>query len=693
MAEYQHPELRNLATELSEEELTKIAQTCLEDYKKDLESRQPWEDMHAQWLRAYYQKDKPVNPPWEGSSDESVPMLAEACNQFHARAFRAMFPSRNIIQAIPVGKVDEFAKERAERVATHLSWQLMVRDRTYKRNKDRLLLSLPLHGSFFTKTYYDPALHRNVIRNVRASDLIVPYGVGPRDLDDLDRKTEVIWLSRQVCDWLFEEKYFSVKPEPAKEGAVSSIDTAHDQSVGIQAETSKDRWPSKLIEQHRFLDLDNDGLGEPYIVVVDTAAEKVCRISIRWDTDELGNPVREKIPVEYYTAYHFLDNPDGFYGLGMGHLIGQINIAVNKMLRQGVDAGTLANVGNMSGFVSKGIAVKKGELELQLGKFIQTESSVEDLNKGIYQFKFPGPQAALFQFMELLMARSDRLATVTEAITGQTEKVMQPTTILALIEQSQLWFSTVYERVLGSWEDELLKIFRLNRKFMDPKEYFSVLDVDGALQQFTAAREDYEMDLQVLPIADPRLMTEQQRIAKADAEFQFLVSNPLVMQSPLHLYNASKRWLLAHGSDGIDEILPNPLQGQLPPVDNAEVENAMALAPMPLMPPAYPHQDHMLHLQIHEKLMQDPAYAPRFGEAGRQAMTGHIQQHISFLYGQTENAGQGGVGAMAPITPDGTVPPAANGSVPPELAQSGLPGGAEGDTGAMPSAGMGPRLP
>lgn len=620
-------------------------------------------------------------------------MLAEACNQFHARAFRAMFPSRDIIKVIPVGNIDARSKERAERVAKHMSWQLMVRDRTYKRNKDRLLLSLPLHGSFFTKTYYDPALRSNVIRNIRATDLIVPYGVGPRDLDDLDRKTEVIWLSKAVGEWLHSQKYFTAKPEPAKQGDISAFDQTHDEAVGVQPGVYRETHPSKLIEQHCFIDLDNDGIGEPYIAVIDTASEKVLRIAIRWDTDEAGNPTNDRLPVEYYTAYHFLDNPDGFYGLGMGHLIGQINIAVNKLLRQGVDAGTLANVGNMSGFVSKGIAVKKGVLELQLGKFITTESTVDDLNKGIYQFKFPGPQASLFNVMELLMARSDRLATVTEAITGQTEKVMQPTTILALIEQSQMWFSTIYERIIDAWQDELLKVFRLNRKFMDPEEYFSVLDIDGVLQGMAAAREDYEADAQILPVADPRLMTEQQKIAKADATYQFAVSNPLIMQSPMHLYNVSRRWLIDHGVEDIDEILPNPLQGQLPQVDNPEVENAMALSPIPLVPPAYPTQDHMLHIQVHEKLMQDPAYGPRFGQAGRQAMTTHIQQHISLMYGQLEHDNQGGAGAMAAQPGNGAIPAQAGGPVPGGMAPAANGGGVEAGAGPIPGAGVGPGLP
>ena len=185
---------------------------------------------------------------------------------------------------------------------------------------------------------------------------------------------------------------------------------------------------------------------------------------------------------------------------------------------------------------------------------------MDDIQKGIYQFKFPGPNAALFQVMQLLMQRSDRLATVTEALTGQTEAVMQPTTVLALIEQGLQVFSTVYERLNEALTLELEKLFRLNYKHLDPEEYFAVLDIDGSMKSYHVSREDYAPDLQVMPVADPKMATEQQKLQKAQAEWQFLSTNPLVINSPMHLYNSSRRYLEALDSNQIDEVLPNPSQ-------------------------------------------------------------------------------------------------------------------------------------
>lgn len=659
MAEYRHPELRNLVDSLEEKELAEIASTVVEDFKADWESGAKWREMHADWLKLYYQQDKPKNPPWEGASTESIPMLAEACNQFHARAFQAMFPNKNIIKSTPIGKADAAAKQRAERVSRHLSWQLMTRDRGYKRNKDRLLLGLPLHGSVFSKTYFDPVKKRNVTENVRAIDMVVPYGTGPRDIEDLERKTQVIYMPMHRAAWLHNAGFFSEMPEPESMQEKSAQDRAHDELSGFTDSGQVERNPAKILEQHRFLDLDEDEVPEPYIVWVDATTEKVLRIAIRYDTNEAGEPTDGKQPVEYFTHYPFLENPDGFYGLGYGHLLGPINTAVNKLIRQTIDAGTLANVGNHSGFISEGLATKKGEVTFQLGKFTKVANTNQDLRQGIFQFQFPGPNATHFNVTDLLMARGDRLATVTEAVTGQTEKVMQPTTILALIEQSLQVFSTVYERVLSAWQIELEKHFRLNRKHMDPTEYFAINDVGGSLQQFTASREDYAEDLQIEPLADPKMSTDRQKMARAEAELQTTLQNPLNMGNPMPIYNAYKRYYIAIGSDNIEEILPNLAQMSLPRVDDPVMENRGALSPVPMIPPAYPDQHHQMHIEAHMQLLNDPLYGKMLSEVGRQEMMEHIQAHSAFLYGQVESTngiGGSGLGEVAPAAGNAAVP-------------------------------------
>ena len=165
-----------------------------------------------------------------------------------------MFPNKNIIRCAPVGKPDSKAKERCERVGRHMSWQLMTKDRSYKRNKDRLLLGLPLHGSVFTKTFRDPVRGRNVTENVRAIDLVVPYGTGPRDIEDLERKTQIIYMPQHRAALLHSAGFFAELPEPYSMQEKSPQDKAHDEMSGFSDSGKQDLNPAKILEQHRFLD-------------------------------------------------------------------------------------------------------------------------------------------------------------------------------------------------------------------------------------------------------------------------------------------------------------------------------------------------------------------------------------------------------------------------------------------------------
>ena len=620
---------------------------------------------HASWIKLYFLQDVPKAPPWPDSSTEGIPILAEAVNQFSARAYKALFPSQNFIKAVPVGKPDAKAKERAERVSHHMSWQLTAKDRTYIKNKSRLLHALPLHGSFFTKTYYSPYKQGPVIENVRPVDLVIPYGVGSRDLEDVERKTHVIFLSANKCARLAEDGYFIGDSGPIGMDEVewNPLTKAHDDAHKIQPNDSRkyDQLCLKL-EQHMLYDLDGDGIAEPYIATVDYQTRQLNRLSIRYETDELGNPTNDKEPIEYFTHYQFLDNPDGFYGLGFGHLLAPINTAVNKLLRQTIDAGTLSTVGNMSGFVSKRLALPKDKLELTMGEFTAVAASSEDIKNGIFQFQFPGANSALLEMLTILAQRADRLATVTEAVTGQTDKVQQPTALLALIEQSLQVFSSIYQRVTGALGDELQKVFYLNSKFMNPEEYFSVQDDDGTVIGKEAFRDDYKPDLQVMPIADPQMSTERQKLARAEAEWNFLSTNQLVLQSPAHYLNASRRFLKAIGSESIDEVLPSFDQGGEGMREDDPAKEGVIMVLSDVSPKVFPEQDHMAHIQFHQDLLNG---VQGLSEAQIARLRRHLESHKQIMFfaqkmgGMQQGAGQPG----APSAPQASMAPAAAQSV------------------------------
>jgi len=243
--------------------------------------------------------------------------------------------------------------------------------------------------------------------------------------------------------------------------------------------------------------------------------------------------------------------------------------------------------------------------------------------------------------MQMLMLRSDRLSSSTEAMTGQTDKVMQPTALMALVEQGLQVFASVQETMIESWGFELDKIYRLNYKFMDPSEYYSVQDSHGGMKEFTVGRKDYAPDMQIMPIADPKQATLQQRMTRAEAEKQAAMSSPLTMNSPQHIYNAERRYYKAIGTENIDEILPNP-QGQVRE-DDPMMENLMVLQPAPVMPLAFGDQDHAGHIKIHAmQIHQDDDQKTMSGLA-RSLLMQHIQAHERY----EKSGGQGRNPAMA----------------------------------------------
>lgn len=566
-----HPTLRDIAPKLPDPTLKAIAAQLREEFRADSDSCAPWRDMHAQWIEIYFQRDR-TKKPFIGASEDSLPILAEACDQFHARASKAMFPNRGrkIFRCVPTGADDPIARERATRVEKHFKWQLIDSSSAYRQSKDAMLTALPLHGSVFTKAFIDPISGVRAVRNVRATDLILPYGAGPRVLEDVPRKTEVCWIPNHYARRLHAYGYFSKPVTPWSARSAGTVernpaDDVVDDIMGFQESWHDPASYGLLLEQHRWLDLDEDGIEEPYVVWLDAISGEVIRVQIRYETDEAGVPVAEKAAMEAYTQYDFVPNPDGIYGIGHGLKVGAINHALNRLLRTNLDAAMLANLGQNSGIINKSIGIKKGEIELKLGKFITTETPVEDVRSQILSFPFPGPVQAGIALMELLASRADRLSMVTEALTGQTEAVMQPTTVLALLEQSNIVFSAVYERLLISWESELAKIYRLNRMYMDEQELFAVYDTAQAPPEIrtfmeAVARTDYAEDFQIKVISDPDQLTLKEKLAKAEAAYGVLMQNPIIAMSPLHMRNALVRYLEALDIEDIDEIVPTPEQ-------------------------------------------------------------------------------------------------------------------------------------
>lgn len=737
----QHPEMLNLALHLDAAMLQEMARDVIDEYEADLASRTGWSDQHELWAKLYYQTDyaqssEAVEDRTWGAT-ESMPLLTEGANQFAARGRKTFFPNRDFLDAIvaslgtngagqqgadgtPPGNLlqgmlqkiksslgvgqppDDQAeleqmtqqlqglRDRAKRVTKHMNFQLNFEADSYKEDKVSLFLATAVHGSMFTKAYPDFSTGKYIptIENVRAVDLVVPYLVGPKKIDQVPRKTHRLFPTVLETEMMARSGFFTTACKPCLdiEGKMSGEDHAHAESEGLatgtDVQTDSHARQAFVLEQHRFWEIEDPSgkagkIIAPVIIWVDYESRAVKRVAIRYETDEQGNPINDRKPVEYFTHYKFFPNPDGFYGYGLGQMIGNINVAANITYRQVSDAATLANDGNMSGFISDRLAGQDGEeVVLEIGRFTPVPDTVGDISQGLFQFKFPGPSEASFKLLEMLVGYGQRLSGSTEAVTGTVDKVVQPTTLMTQLEQGLELPSSVMMGIADSISDELMKIYRLNRLHMKEKMYFVVDDeVQGV------GPDDYAADLRLQTQFDAKMVIKAQRVAMAQAVLQGTLQNPNNQGRPEVIDEAFRQYFKALEVDDIDELIPPAPQPQR--FDDQNVEDSLFLMPTRPLFDVFPDQDHQQHLQIIDQFMQTP-FGQQLMPPAAQALQIHRQKHVAYLYAQQTGVMNGqqaqpGLGGLpTPQTAQGLGGPAGN------------PGGFEPLAPALPGT---PALP
>jgi len=542
----------NIAEDLEKEELDEIGRDALEEYQEDLSSRWEWEERNERWMKLATQVVEEKSWPWENASNVKYPLLTTAAVQFHARAYPALVPSGDLVRARVIGFDDTGMKaKKAIRISKHMTYQLMEEMSDWEDDMDKLCIYLPIVGCAFKKTYYSPILGRNVSEFVSAMDLVVNYWA--KTLEDCSRKTHILSLSQNdVLERQRAGLYRNVSLQK-NTGNSKGID---DEISGLTA-SDMDDAPYKVLEQHTWLDLDDDGYKEPYIVTIDEAGT-VLRIVARYTPADISyNAQNEVIKInaeEYFTKFDFIPNPDGgFYGIGFGVLLGPTNDAVNTILNQLIDQGTLATTAG--GFIGRGARLKKGDTSFQPNEWKQVTVTGDDLRKNIFPLPIREPSSTLFNLLGMLLDSGNRLASTTDMMVGENPGQNQPaTTTMAVIEQGMKVFTAIYKRIYRSLKKEYQKLYELNARYLSPEEYFVVLD-PGKEQIAMIGQGDYDLkSMDVVPAADPNVITQAQRLAKAQALFD------LVQLGTVNPQVATMRMLEAQEQPGIAQLVQMPPQ-------------------------------------------------------------------------------------------------------------------------------------
>ena len=523
----------NIAKDLDEDQLIKIGNQVVSGYETDCDSRKPWEEDLKNWTDLALQVTSTKTFPWPNAANIKYPLLATAAMQFAARAYPTLIPSNGkLVKCRVIGSdMDGQKTARANRISTHMSYQLLDEMDGWEEDMDKLLISLPIAGTCFKKTYWDSAKQKNCSKLVLPKTLVVNYYC--RNLDDAERITEILHLTkRKIKERQNQGIYLEVD---IGDPSADSLDPTTSVNGAFQRTANDDETtPYVILEQHTYLDLDEDGYSEPYIITVEEASKKVLRIVPRFDSDGVVVGENGKIvsieAIQYYTKYGFIPNPDGgFYDIGFGRLLGPLNNSANTIINQLVDAGSLSNL--QAGFIGKGLRIKMGESRFQPGEWKAVNAVGDDLKKQIFPLPVREPSQVLFNLLDLLLKSGKELASVAEIFVGKMPGQNTPaTTTMATIEQGMKVFTAVYKRVYRALTSEFRKIYKLNRTYMNIEEYVSVLDEPVPQSDYQGPVDD------IIPGADPTAVSSQEKQQKVQALMQLLQLGTIDPMAVTELY-------------------------------------------------------------------------------------------------------------------------------------------------------------
>lgn len=535
----------NIAELLDKETLNKIGGEVVRGYDLDKASRSDWEKQTKTAMELAMQVATEKSWPWPKAANVKYPLITTAAIQFSARAYPAIVRGADVVKGEVTGPdPDGRKKERADRIGRHMSYQILEQMEEWDEETDRLLLQMAIVGCAFRKTYFDKSIGRNCSELVPAKHLVYNHAVPFRKLRRITHELNL--YANDVIERIRGGLFVEIKLGTPS-GQESDEDGHHE-----------------FLEQHCWYDLDEDGYKEPYVVTVLKETAEVVRIVARFDEDGIFLNEKGEVgkinPVGYFTKYPFMPNPDGgSYDVGLGILLNPINETVNTVLNQLLDAATLANTSG--GFIGSGLRMKGGAVRFAPGEFKPVDNQGGDIAKNIYHMQFPGPSSVLFQLLGMLIDAGKDISSVKDILTGDQQANQTATTTLALIEQGQKVFSAIYKRVHRSLKDEFKKLYRLNRLYMQPEEYYRFQD-----KMLPILLEDYQGDdTDVAPVSDPTLVSDAQELTRAEALMKFS-GDPLFNQMELR-----KRYLKAIKEENPESLLVEEPK-EPPPPDPRTIE-------------------------------------------------------------------------------------------------------------------------
>lgn len=605
----------NIAELIDESDLESMGSELVGDFLSDLRTRDDWAMAYVKGLDLLGMKVEDRTQPWEGASGVFHPMLTEAAIHFQAQAMGEIYPASGPARTKILGKMTTEKFQQATRVENELNYLITERMQDYREETEQMLFRLSLAGSAFKKVHYDPVRRVPKSTFVPAEDFVVQYGIS--NLSDCERYTHVMRKTKtEIMKLQASGFYRDVElPDPAIEK--SDIQEKYDTLQGIE-ETSNGDDRYMLLEMHVEMVMpegfnDDDDIARPYVITIDKSSRTILSIRKNWYEDDDDKQKRM-----HFVPYCYLPGM-GFYGIGLIHLIGGLTKSATSILRQLIDAGTLANL--PAGLKARGLRIKGDNTPLRPGEFRDVDVPSGSIRDSITFLPYKEPSSVLYQLLSNLVEEGRRIGSVADVKISDMNAQAPVGTTLALLERNMKVMSGVQARIHASMHKELRLIAGIVKDFMDEKYEY---DPDGDFNRL----KDFDDRVDVIPVSDPNAATMAQRVMQYQAALQ------MSQQAP-QLYDMGKlhrNMLEVLGIQDAADIIKLP--GDIKPKDPVS-ENMAILKQEPVK--AFLYQDHEAHIQTHMAAMQDPKIQQMVGQspfasAIQSAMAAHITEHVAMQY-------------------------------------------------------------
>ena len=600
----------DLSEDLDEEDLQGISADVIENYNADKDSRGEWESMFERGFDLLGLKLEEGSEPFQGACTAVHPLLIESAVKFQSKATQELFPSGGPVKTQILGSSTPDKEMQSNRVQNFMNFQLTEQMPEYFDEFERMLFHLPLIGSAFKKIYYSSTFKRPVSEFIPIDQFYVSYYA--TDLRNADRYTHVIYkspveLQQDIRAGVYKDIDLPSPSQLSSSGFANKIDNI----LGISP--SYDSDPQYvLLEQHCYLELEEEGVACPYIVTVEEQSREVLSIRRNYEQDD---PNKEKR--SHFVHYRFVPG-FGFYGLGLIHFLGNLTMSATAAMRSLIDAGQFANL--PGGFKAKGVRMVGDNEPIAPGEFKEVEATGIDLSRAIVPLPYKEPSQTLFQMLGFVTAAGQKFADSTEQVISDAASYGPVGTTMALLEASSKFFSAIHKRLHKSQRDEFRILAKIDHDYL-PEEY----PYEVPFEDRSIFKADFDGRIDIIPVSDPNIPSNAHRMMLANMALQ------MAQQSPPGMFNIeelNRTILNAANMPNLEQILPPKIEPQ--PLD--PVSDIMAVTKgLPIA--AFPAQNHDAHIQVKMAYLQDPANgANPIMQRIKPVLESNIQEHSVLKY-------------------------------------------------------------